>query len=73
MQIFNRERERAASNISLTEFARAMQGLDLSSIPPEKRRGALIERLMHVMAHSLQDPSLRTAVNHALLARSQSG
>jgi hypothetical protein len=42
-------------NISLSEFAQAIQALDLKSIPPEKRSMAIRTRWLQVVLASISD------------------
>lgn len=54
------------SSMTLGEFASAMKQLDLSDVPPEKRRYAIRAHVLKVSAHTLQDRVLgqEIAVSH---------
>jgi len=68
MKVFNRQREALTSSITPAEFGRAMSGLDLSSIPPEKRQAAIMDRLVTVMADTIHDGQRATELraSHAI-------
>lgn len=55
MKVYNREREAKPSSITPEQLGRAMSGLDLASIPPEKRQSAIMDRLIEVMAETVHD------------------
>ena len=62
MQIKNRQKDSLPSELSLYEFAHAMQQQDLSTVPPEKRKAAIFDHFMTVMAHSIRDPETKFEV-----------
>ena len=50
MVVTNRQKDFKESNISATDFAKAIKSLDLSAISdPEKRKQAIIERVFKIM------------------------
>ena len=53
--IKNMQKEALLSNLSLDEFAQAMQALDLLSIPEEKRKRAIMDHLAGIMIESVYD------------------
>ena len=59
MLIKNRQKQRIPSNLTLDEFAKAMKQLDLSSVPPSKRKQAVFDHFMSIMADSVTDPSTK--------------
>tara|TARA_B100001094_G_scaffold39739_1_gene34333 strand:+ start:4434 stop:4691 length:258 start_codon:yes stop_codon:yes gene_type:complete len=56
MKIKNTEAERINSECTQVVLGEALQALDLSSIPPEKRRDAIRERLNEVMLATTTSP-----------------
>ena len=55
MAVNNLEAQRLQSNITPYELAQAMQKVDLSTVPPERRQEAVMDQLMHVMAETIND------------------
>ena len=55
MAVSNLEAQRLRSNITPHQLAEAMKTIDLSSIPPERRQEAVMDKLMHVMAETIED------------------
>ena len=59
MLIKNSQKDRLQSKLTLSEFANAMKQQDLSSVPPEKRKDAIFDHLMSVMADGIHDPEVK--------------
>lgn len=59
MAVRNLEAERVRSNCTEVELSRALQALDLASIPEHLRKRAIIERLALVMLSTTTDPRER--------------
>lgn len=59
MKIKNQKADAIPSEITLSQFAHAMKQQDLSTVPPEKRRNAIFDHFMSVMADSIQDPKTK--------------
>lgn len=59
MLIKNPQKEAHPSTLTPDAFARAMQRLDLSSVPPENRGSAIREHMTRIMAGSIIDPTVR--------------
>jgi hypothetical protein len=56
MVVTNRQKDFKESKISATDFAKAIQSLDLSAIAdPEKKKQAIIERVFQIMAEEIKD------------------
>jgi len=57
--IRNRQRERQEAQLPSTitpeQLGRAMKQLDLSSVPPDKRKWAVAEHLHRIMQDTLED------------------
>lgn len=57
MTVRNIQKEAMPSSITLRGFGDAMASLDLSSVPPEKRRAAVFDHLIYVMSETVTDPA----------------
>ena len=57
MLIKNTQRDALPSSITPQELGQAMQQLDLTSIPPHKRKAAIRDHLMRIMADTIHDRS----------------
>lgn len=55
MKIKNQQADALPSNMTTHEFGEAMSKLDLASIPMHKRKSALMDRLMQIMANAIID------------------
>lgn len=55
MLIKNTQKDALKSNLTLDEFAQAMQSLDLLSVPAEKRKRAIMDHLAGIMIESVYD------------------
>lgn len=68
MKVFNRQKDSLTSSITPHELGRAMSSLDLASIPPEKRHGAVMDRLASIMADTIHDRAKATEImaSHAI-------
>lgn len=64
--IHNHSNERLATNVSLPWFVEAIQSLDMSQIPPNRRSDAMHEHLMRIMAHSIDDPQIQADLHKAI-------
>ena len=60
MKIINKEADRIQSECTPEELGRALQGLDLESIPPHKKWEAIRDRLNEVMLATTTDPKERS-------------
>ncbi|NBQ50750.1 MAG: hypothetical protein EBR05_08745 [Marivivens sp.] len=69
MAIRNIEKDALSSNISLTDFGKAMNQVDLSLVPPEKRRLAIFDHMMRIMADTVTDGTKATEIRQARLGR----
>jgi len=57
MTVNNRQKNLKEAKITATQFAQAIKSLDLSTISdPEKRKRAIIERVLAIMAEEIKDP-----------------
>ena len=59
MKIKNRHADAIPAHISPELFAKAVAQLDLSAIPPEKRRLALTEHIGRIMSETVADLDIR--------------
>lgn len=59
MKIRNRQSDALPSEITLAQFGQAMRQLDLSTVAPNKRKTAVFDHLMTVMADNVADPQAR--------------
>lgn len=50
------------AKISLQELGQAMAQLDLSSVPPHKRKRALMDHLMRIQEDTVTDKTLATQI-----------
>tara|TARA_X000000950_G_scaffold167720_1_gene204802 strand:+ start:539 stop:796 length:258 start_codon:yes stop_codon:yes gene_type:complete len=66
MSVKNTQRDRINSNCSPEELGRAIAGIDLASIPPEKRKQAITERLVEVMLATTDSTEERRKPNYQL-------
>ena len=66
MNVKNTQRDRINSNCSPEELGRAIAGVDLASIPPEKRKQAITERLVEVMLATTDSTEERRKPNFQL-------
>lgn len=57
--IRNQQRDALPSSCSAEELSRALQSLDLPSVPPNKRPAAVLDRVMEVAAGTVTDPAKR--------------
>ena len=55
MKINNKQADALESNMTTEELGQAMNQLDLSSVPPHKRKSAVMDHLMRIMAQSILD------------------
>jgi hypothetical protein len=67
MKVINREKERLPSSITPHELGQAMSALDLSGVPPSKRRAAIKDHLMRVMANTIHDRQTALEIHAARL------
>ncbi len=59
MLIKNHQKDRLPSELTISEFAHAMKQQDLSTVPPEKRKAAIFDHFMSVMADGIRDPEAK--------------
>ena len=64
--ITKREEQRIPTDVSLQWFTEAVQSLDLSLIPVNRRADAMHEHLMRIMAHTIQDPVIQRELNQSI-------
>ncbi len=57
---------RIPTNVSLQWFVEAIQSLDLTRIPLDRRSDAMHEHLMRIMAHTINDPQTQQKLNQAI-------
>lgn len=69
MQIKNAQKDALKTSMSLPDFGKAMSQLDLSAIPPEKRRAAIMDHLMRIMVGTIHDRSQAADIAAAILYR----
>ena len=55
MLIKNTQKDALTTNMTLNEFAKAMQALDLASIPAENRKRAIMDHLAGIMVEEVHD------------------
>ena len=55
MKITNRQAEALDSNMTTSELGKAMSQVDLSAVPPHKRKSAIMDHFMRVMADAIHD------------------
>lgn len=60
------EENRIPTNVSLQWFVEAIQSLDLTRIPLDRRSDAMHEHLMRIMAHTIDDPQTQQQLNQAI-------
>jgi len=58
--ISNPQAEALPTSISANDLGKAMAQLDTTSVPPHKRRKAIMEHFYSIMADSIQDQELST-------------
>lgn len=51
----------AKTHITVQDFAKAMQQLDLSGVPEERRQYAIAEHVHKVLTESISDPAAKIA------------
>lgn len=69
MKVTNREKDALKTSMTLQEFGKAMSALDLTSIPTEKRRAALLDHLARIMMSKIHDRSTAAELMTAYLMR----
>lgn len=57
------------SRISLPDLGKAMSQIDISSIPPEKRRAAVMDHLMRITAASIYDSGKAAEISASRVLR----
>lgn len=67
MKITNRQADALPSKITTVGLAKAIGQLDLSAIPPEKRRLALTEHLGRIMSETVLDLDVRSHLQETRL------
>ena len=55
MKITNRQAEALDSNMTTAELGQAMSQVNLSAVPPHKRKAAIMDHFMRVMADAIHD------------------
>ena len=59
MLIKNRKKDAIPSELNLKDFAHAMKQMDMSNVAPEKKKQAVFDHFMSVMAGSVRDPEMK--------------
>jgi hypothetical protein len=71
MKINNKQADALESNMTTEELGQAMNQLDLSSVPPHKRKSAVMDHLMRIMAQSILDKEKANEIHVSRLLRSK--
>lgn len=71
MQIHNRQTQALTSSITPAELGQAMQQLDLTSIPPHRRKAAIRDHLMRIMADTIHDRTKAFEIHASRILRQQ--
>lgn len=71
MHVRNRQAEALTSSITPTELGQAMQQLDLTSIPPHRRKDAIRDHLMRIMADTIHDKQKAFEIHASRILRQQ--
>ena len=69
MSVYNREKNRINSNLTLEQFAEYMKQLNRDDIPLENRKMATIDHMMRIIAGSVSDPDTRNDIISSILVR----
>jgi len=69
MVVRNLQKDALAASLTPSSLGRAMAQLDLSSVPSEKRKAALMDHLMRIMADTIHDRSAAAEITAARLLR----
>lgn len=69
MTISNPQKDALASNIDMHELGKAMNQLNLSDIPEHKRKSAIFDHFMRVMADTVQDGNAADKIRQARIGR----
>lgn len=72
MIIKNQQKDALPSSMTLQEFGKAMSALDLQSIPPERRKAALMDHLAKIMIQKIHDRQTAADISAAYLMRKSS-
>jgi len=62
MTVINRQRDALKTKITLRDFGKAMAAADLSTVPPEKRKAAIMDALATIMQHTVVDPDAAISI-----------
>lgn len=73
MTVINRERDRLASSLTAEQFAKAMAQLDLSLVPPERRKCAIMDHLMRIQAATIHNRDAAALIDFARRERRKLG
>lgn len=71
MKINNKQADALESNLTTDELGKAMDQLDLSTVPPHKRASAVMDHLMHIMAKSILDKEKANEIHISRLMRNK--
>jgi hypothetical protein len=71
--IINRQKDALPCSISTHQLGQAMSQLDLSSVPPEKRKAALMDHFMRIAAASIHDRDKAAEIAASRQLRRQRG
>ena len=73
MLIKNHRKDAIQSKITLEQFASAMKQINLESVPPEKRKAAVLDHIFTIMADTVVDSGLKYEIKSSQLLRKRLG
>jgi hypothetical protein len=73
LKVTNRQNQALQTSMTLPEFGKAMSALDLSSIPADKRKAALMDHLAKIMIQKIHDRTTAADLSAAYLMRRRNG
>lgn len=71
MKINNKQADAFESNMTTEDLGKAMDQLDLSSVPHHKRASAVMDHLMQIMARSILDKEKANEIHISRLLRNK--
>lgn len=69
MKVTNRQGDALHSNMTTDELGKAMAQVDLSAVPPHKRKAAIMDHFMHVMADAIFDKNKAQEIHMSRILR----
>jgi len=69
MKIKNPKADALPSTITISDFAKAMSQVDLSSVPAHQTKTAIFDHMMRIMSDTVKDGQTATKIRQARLAR----